>query len=113
VAAAKKDSSRPEGEFLNGSAVGERPKEYYHTEKFGSNLLMNSDSHSAIAKGGEMPTNAEGNQFYVGEMSINGEYVKRMTSEDAANLYQPALTPSIMSSHSNKRQSHHLHIYNA
>jgi hypothetical protein len=41
-------------------------------------------------------------------MSINGDYVKRMTSEEAANLYQQAVTPSIMSSHSNKRQSHHL-----
>jgi|Laugresu1bdmlbdd_1035124.scaffolds.fasta_scaffold06275_5 hypothetical protein len=40
-------------------------------------------------------------------MSLNGpngaEFPKRMTSEDAANLYQQAMTPSIMSSHSNKR----------
>jgi hypothetical protein len=26
-----------------------KPKEYYNTEKFGSHLLMNSDSHTALA----------------------------------------------------------------
>ena len=38
-------TSRPEGEFNDSS----KPKEYYQTEKFGSYLLMNSDSHTAIA----------------------------------------------------------------
>ena len=28
---------------------GMRPKEYYHTEKFGPNVMMSSESYSAIA----------------------------------------------------------------
>jgi hypothetical protein len=48
---------------------GTRPKEYYQTEKFGSHLLMNSDSHTALAasklqnfNGGEdLPLSSGGN----------------------------------------------------
>lgn len=47
---AKKDGGKPEefGETNLLSGVG-KPKEYYNTEKFGSHLLANSDSHTAIA----------------------------------------------------------------
>jgi hypothetical protein len=58
-------------------------------------------------------TGGAANQFFCGEMSINGENAKRLASEDPSILYhQQAITPSIMSSHSNKRQSHHINIYN-
>jgi hypothetical protein len=44
-------------------------------------------------------------------MSINGDYGRRMNQEE--QIYQNnVVTPSIMSSHSNKRQSHHNAAYN-
>jgi hypothetical protein len=42
----------------------------------------------------------------------NGEFIKRMTADDGTTNYQNAMTPSIMSSHSNKRQSHNVNNYN-
>ena len=55
----------------------ENPK-YYHTEKFGQNLLMNSDSNTAIAANKLIADENHGHQFYVGEVNVTGENVKRI-----------------------------------
>jgi hypothetical protein len=46
-------------------------------------------------------------------MSLNGEFGRKMGIEENANIYHNnAVTPSLMSSHSNKRQNHHLGLFN-
>jgi hypothetical protein len=59
------------------------------------------------------PVSGPVNQFFCGEMSLNGDLGRKMAAEDSSTLFQNnVITPSIMSSHSNKRQSHHLGLYN-
>ena len=50
------------------------------------------------------PVSGPVNQFFCGEMSLNGDLARRIAADDQTNIYQNnAMTPSIMSSHSNKR----------
>ena len=45
----KENGSRVEEITDISNMHGVKAKEYYNTEKFGSHLLMNSDSHTALA----------------------------------------------------------------
>ena len=56
----------------------ENPTKYYHTEKFGQSLLMNSDSHTAIAANKLIADETHAHQFFVGEVNVTGENVKRI-----------------------------------
>ena len=83
--------------------------------------MTTNDSQSALGTKIEetrlLPVNGQAaNQFFCGEMNINNDLPRKQQlqaiDESSTVYHQQAVTPSIMSSHSNKRQSHHLQGYN-
>lgn len=75
------------------------PNNHYNTEKLsgavggGHQLLINNDSQGALSgiKNEDPRVHAlsgnAANQFFCGEMSINGDNGKRLASEDPSILY--------------------------